>query len=107
MRVLIRQILGAVAQWERAVIRKRLAAGRAEKARQGGYAYGSPPFGWSAKDRELVRNQAERAIANRMRSMRANGASLRQIADTLNAERVPAKRGGRWHPETIKQALSR
>src|SRR5262252_7034966 len=62
MRVLIRQVLGAFAEYERAVIRKRLRNGRAEKAARGGYAYGGPPFGWRAEGGELVPAPREQRI---------------------------------------------
>jgi hypothetical protein len=32
--------------------------------------------------------------------------SLREIAAILNAEQIPARRG-RWHPETVRRALTR
>ncbi len=40
-----------------------------------------------------------------MRSMRKDGLSLRAIAETLNAEGIPTKRGGRWSPSTISRIL--
>src|SRR5207244_2593385 len=48
-RALIRQILGAVAQYERGMIRLRLRQGKARKVARGGYAGGAPPFGFRAE----------------------------------------------------------
>jgi DNA invertase Pin-like site-specific DNA recombinase len=62
----VRQVLGAVAQYERAVIVRRMQSGRAEKAAKGGFAYGSPAFGYRAQDGELVTDDAESAIAARI-----------------------------------------
>lgn len=42
-RTMIRQILGAVSQWEKATICKRLQAGRRKKARETGKPCGAPP----------------------------------------------------------------
>ena len=53
-RALIRQILGAVNQYERSMIRLRLRSGRQRKHEMGGFAYGSPPFGWRSENGELV-----------------------------------------------------
>jgi peptidoglycan hydrolase-like protein with peptidoglycan-binding domain len=45
-------------------------------------------------------------LADRIRRMRAEGMSLRAIADTLNAEGVPTVRGGeRWRPSSIQSVL--
>src|SRR3954453_1999502 len=53
-RKLIRQVLGAVSEFERSLIRLRLQRGRAIKAERGGFAYGAPPFGFRAEGAELV-----------------------------------------------------
>src|SRR5664280_775956 len=100
-RALIRQVLGAVAGYERNMIALRMRRGRARKAHQGGYAYGAPPFGLQATDRELVEHPVERETTARIVELRETGASLRSIVDTLAAEGRPAKRGGTWHPRTV------
>ena len=38
-------------------------------------------------------------------AMHEQGLTNRQIADTLNAEGIPGKRGGRWYPATIRYML--
>lgn len=100
-RALIRQVLGAVAGYERNMIALRMRRGRARKAHQGGYAYGAPPFGLQATDRELVEHPVEQETTARIVELRETGASLRSIVDTLAAEGRPAKRGGTWHPRTV------
>jgi DNA invertase Pin-like site-specific DNA recombinase len=57
-RRLIRQVLGAVSEYERAMIALRLRRGRAAKAARGGFAYGSPAFGHRAAGRALVPRRA-------------------------------------------------
>jgi hypothetical protein len=71
-----------------------------------GYAGGAPAYGYRAKRRALVPDPDESAILARMRQWEANGLSRRAIAERLNAEGTPTKRGGRWHPTTISRALS-
>lgn len=108
MRQLVRQILGAISEYERATIRRRMAAGRALKAERGGYAYGSPPYGWTAVNGELAAVEAEQAVIDRIRELRDGGASMRAIADLLNGEGIPAKRAGMpWHPMTVQRVLER
>ena len=106
-RKLIRQILGAVSEYERGMIKLRLRAGRRRKAAEGGYAFGSPPYGKQSIEGVLVNEEAEMAVLVRMRQMQHEGVSLRQIARTFNDEGVPAKRvGSRWHPTTVARVLS-
>lgn len=107
-RTLIRQVLGAVSQYERSMISLRLRAGRRRKAEKGGYAFGSPPLGKRAEDGNLVEDEQELACLDRMAALRAEGASIRSIAETLTAEGWPTKRGGaQWHPTTVARALRR
>src|SRR5438128_6371629 len=76
-RKLIRQVLGAVNEYERAMIALRLRSGRRRKADRGGYAYGSPPYGYRTVGRELVEDETEQVALARMRELRAVGASYR------------------------------
>lgn len=106
-RKLIRQVLGAVSEYERAMIALRLRSGRAHKASEGGYAYGSPAFGQRAVDKALVTDDREQAALKRMAKLHAEGAPLRTIAATLDAEGYKPKRGERWHPTTVARCLAR
>jgi DNA invertase Pin-like site-specific DNA recombinase len=106
-RKLIRQVLGAVAEYERAMISLRLRSGRRRKADNGGYAFGAPPFGYRAEGRALVPVEDEQAILVRMRELRAEGATFEAIARTLSAEGRATKRGGHWHGKVVRDVLSR
>jgi hypothetical protein len=55
----------------------------------------------------LVAAPAEQAVARRIRRLHRGGLSIRAIAAALNAEGVPAKRGGKWHPTTVARVLER
>lgn len=106
-RRLIRQVLGAVNEYERAMIALRLRSGRAAKASKGGFAYGSPAYGQRAVDRALVADQAEQDVIRQIRSRRGDGASLREIAAELNAAGIRPKRGSAWHPQTVSRVIQR
>ena len=95
-RKLIRQVLGAVNEYERAMIALRLRSGRRRKAENGGYAYASPPYGWRAVGRELIEDESEQTALRRMRELRAKGTSYREIASTLHEEGHAPKRGTIW-----------
>jgi DNA invertase Pin-like site-specific DNA recombinase len=106
-RKLIRQVLGAVAEYERGMISLRLRAGRRRKAERGGYAYGAPPFGYRAVDGGLVPDEHEQAVVLRIVELRKQGASLREIAATMQREGVAPRRGARWHPAVLRRILER
>lgn len=107
-RALVRRMLGSIAQYEREVIRLRLIAGRTQKKLNGGYAGGGPPYGWAAVRGELVKIPDEQSVIRRMRKMRADGMSLRQIGAALEAQGYRSRaRHGKWRPGTISAILLR
>ncbi|MFH9244697.1 recombinase family protein [Streptomyces lydicus] len=106
MRTFVRQVMGAAAQLERGIIAKRLRNGRKTKAAKGGYATGAPAYGQRAVDKELQPHDQEAEVIARMRQWQAEGVSIRGIADRLNAEGTPTKRGARWHPTTVNRLLN-
>ncbi|MEV6547023.1 recombinase family protein, partial [Streptomyces sp. NPDC051665] len=93
MRKFVRQVMGAAADLERGLIAKRLRNGRKTKAASGGYAHGAPAYGQKAVDKELTLDEDEAAVLAKMREWQAEGVSIRGIADRLNAEEIPTKRG--------------
>jgi site-specific DNA recombinase len=106
-RKLIRQVLGAVSEFERALIRLRLQRGRALKAERGGYAFGSPPFGYRAESGELVPVLEEQEAIALAFKLRRSGCSLREIGQALSEEGHRSKRGGAWYPSTVARLVSR
>ena len=78
---------------------------REKKASQGGFAYGSPPFGYKALNAELVIDQQEQEIIEFIRRHRRSGKSTHAIAIWLNNNGYAAKRGGKWFPQSVKRVL--
>ena len=64
------------------------------------------PLGFDNVAGKLVPNPDEMQTVLRVQSMRSQGLSLGKIAAFLNAEQVPTKRGGVWHPVTIQSVLN-
>ena len=97
-RVLIRQIFGALAQWERACICLKLKAARDRIKAKTGRCEGRIPFGGNPGEADTLRL---------MRELRVKGATFAQIAETLNDEGVTARSGGRWYASTVQKILAR
>jgi DNA invertase Pin-like site-specific DNA recombinase len=106
-RKLIRQVLGAVSEFERALIKLRLQRGRAIKGEHGGYAYGSPPYGFRAEGGALLAEPEEQEAIRLAVDLRNQGRSLREVGIALMHAGHASKRGGPWHPTTVARLLSR
>ena len=100
-RRLIRQVLGAVAEFEKNVLVLKLRAARERKRAKGERVEGVKPYGHFP---------AERAIVERMRQLRrkpAKGrrASVASIAERLNAEGHTNRAGREWSPQMVHHVL--
>jgi DNA invertase Pin-like site-specific DNA recombinase len=102
-RVLIRQVLGAVAQFEKAVIVSKLKAARVRKRRATGRCEGRKPYGTRPAEADVV------ALIHKLRRKPRGGErlSFASIADRLNAEGHPTRTGKAWAPETVRQIVMR
>jgi DNA invertase Pin-like site-specific DNA recombinase len=102
-RVLIRQVLGAVAQFEKAVIVSKLKAARVRKRRAEGRCEGRKPFGTKPGEAEVL------AYIVKLRRKPKGGErlSFAAIAARLNAEGVATRTGGPWAAETVRGILQR
>lgn len=107
MRTAMRQMVGVFSELERAMITKRLRDGRREKAAQGGYAQGRPPYGFRAEDGELVPDPDEQPVVEKVRLMADADMSLRQIAEALNSAGHAQRNGNRWHPQQVARVIER
>lgn len=93
-RKLIRQVLGAVSEWEKNNLVRKLRAARERTGRLGG----NKPYGTK---------QGEGRVVQTMRDLRAAGGSFRSIAATLNGLGLESRTGGRWDHKVVKEILSR
>lgn len=104
-RALIRQVLGSVSQYERAMIRLRMQAGARSKAEAGGYAYGGPPYGWRAVNKELVAVPEEQEAMRMAATMRQTGASYREICNALTEANMLTRKENPWSPASLRRSL--
>ena len=98
---LLRSIVDAFAQYERALIRARTKAALAVK-RSRGERTGSIPAGHTVEAGQIVPTSAVELASE----LRAEGLSCQAIADKLNADGYPAQ-GSRWHLTTVRRMLQR
>jgi DNA invertase Pin-like site-specific DNA recombinase len=106
-RRLIRIIIGAVHAHNRDMTVLRMQRGKRRKQQRGGYLEGTARYGYHPVNKELAPDPTEQTIAHHIRRLHRDGLSIRKIADQLNAERIPAKRGGPWHPTTVARVVQR
>jgi len=100
---LIRQVLGAVAEFEKDVLVAKLKAGRIRKRRanRDGKCEGLKAYGEKPGEAEVV----ERIQQLRRKPRGRERLSFAAIADTLNAEGVRTRSGGEWRAEQVRRVL--
>ena len=79
-----------------------------KKKARGELVSGKPPYGYRLADdgTHLDAEPREQRVIALVQDLRAEGLTIRAIADRLNADNVPA-RGKRWHPTTIARLLKK
>ncbi len=101
-RVMFRQIMGAVAQYDRAMTVLKLAGARQRIRAAAGRCEGRKPYGGHPDRPE------EKEIWARIMAMRAGLMTTRAIADKLNDDQVPTRMaGGRWHSALVARIVKR
>jgi DNA invertase Pin-like site-specific DNA recombinase len=98
-RVLFRQMMGAIAQYDRTMVVLKLRAARRRMKATAGRCEGRKPYG----DRP-----GEQAIIEGIRTQRAAGQTFDAIAAALNADGVPTRTAGRrWFGSTVAKIVRR
>lgn len=98
-RTLIRQVLGAVAAYERAMIRLRMTRGRRRLLAEQGWAGGPEPYGWT--------DPHERAVLDTVAVHRAQHHTWQAIAASLNRTGKAKRNGAPWTASEIHRTYSR
>lgn len=102
-RVLIRQVLGAVSQFEKSTIVAKLAAARARKKRATGRCEGRKPFGHRPGEQATL----ERAQALLKAHKAGTRPAYAAVARALNAEGRQTRTGVPWSPAMVRRVLTR
>ena len=97
--------------YQRLEIALKLKRGKMNKAKQGGFADGQRPLGYKQtkvdNKPDITIDQDEADTVLMIKKLRRRGLSMGAIADLLNADRIPTKRGGQWHASTIQYILNK
>lgn len=102
------QMASVFAELERGMIRERTRSALAVKRTRGERISRHTPFGWDfGPDGILIENAKEQEVIGLIRQLRQEQKSYRDIAELLNADATPSKRGKRWIHTTIKGILCR
>lgn len=97
-RKLMRQIFGAIAEYDKAMIVLKLRGARQRMKARTGRCEGAKAFGTSDTHRPTI---------ERILSLRNAGMAVDTIAETLNAEGLKSKTGGRWYGSSVRNVLMR
>src|SRR5215469_14183958 len=96
-RILVRQMMGAVAQYEKTQIVLKLRGARMRKRAREGRCEGRKPYGFY---------EGESAVLERARALRAEGLGFDRVAVRLNEERIPTRTGRPWHGVVVNRILT-
>jgi DNA invertase Pin-like site-specific DNA recombinase len=96
-RILVRQMMGAVAQYEKSQIVLKLRGARLRKKAKTGRCEGRKPYGFY---------EGEATALGRINALRAEGMGFDRVAAKLNEEGVPTRTGKPWHGGVINRILT-
>ena len=97
-RVLMRQIFGAINQYEKAMIVAKLRGARQRKKVKTGQCEGRKAYGFRAGEQDVI---------GRIKALRSEGLPLQVVADTLERDGVKTRTGKRWSAVQVNRVLAR
>ena len=96
-RKLMRQMMGAIAEYDKSQIVAKLKGARMRMKAKEGRCEGRKPFGYYEGEREAI---------ERMAALRVSGMGFDRIAAQLNAEGCDTRTGKPWHGVVINRILT-
>jgi DNA invertase Pin-like site-specific DNA recombinase len=97
-RKLMRQMFGAIAEYEKTMIVAKLKAARQRVKAKTGKCEGRKFFG---------ETETEQATISRMKELAKQKLNYTQIANALNVEGLKTQTGSKWFPATVSRTLAR
>lgn len=107
---LLYNILSTISQFEVNLLSERVKNGKKQRVRSGLYTNSYNVYGYDnycdySGKRVLKINEFEQNIIKQIYNDYLNAISMNEIAKKLNDNKIPTKRGGKWHQSTISQIL--
>jgi DNA invertase Pin-like site-specific DNA recombinase len=96
-RILMRQLMGAVAQYDKSQIVLKLRGARMRMRAKEGRCEGRKPYGYY---------DGEQAVIERMQELRAARMGFDRIAAQLNTEGLKTRTGAQWHGLVCNRILT-
>jgi DNA invertase Pin-like site-specific DNA recombinase len=97
-RKLVRQVFGAIAEYERSMIVLKLRGARQRIRAKHGRCEGRKPFGSKA---------GEQATIARMKALQRQGLNVLRITQQLNSVGLKPRAAEQWHPHSVARILKR
>jgi DNA invertase Pin-like site-specific DNA recombinase len=97
-RKLMRQMFGAIAEYEKTMTVAKLKAARQRMKARTGRCEGRKAFGLTEREQATIR---------RMEELTAQGLNYTHVANALNAEGHKTQTGNKWFPTTVSRTLAR
>jgi DNA invertase Pin-like site-specific DNA recombinase len=96
-RTLVRQVFGAIAQYEKTMLVSKLRGARQRKHIQTGRCEGRKPYGTRVGEQDIIA---------KIKSLHASGSNYEAIAKQLNAEGVQTRKlFGAWYPSGVRNII--
>lgn len=102
-RTLIRQVLGAVSQFEKSILVLKLRAARERTKRRTGRCEGAKPYGYYQGEDEII--QRIKKLHRKPHGEKPKGFYV--IAKQLDKEGVPTRSGAKWSGALVRAILTR
>jgi DNA invertase Pin-like site-specific DNA recombinase len=97
-------LTAALAEMERGLVGERTRAALTRKREKGEKTGGDVPYGFDLVGGKLTQNQEEQQTKARISRLRKSGLSFQKVANVLNADGIPTKRGGMWTSMQVSRA---
>jgi site-specific DNA recombinase len=108
---MIRQIIAAMAEYERKLIAQRTSHSMRHHQNEGRRMGRFPPYGWNIDpddEKRMVPNEREREALSALYALADSGMSALDVARSLNADRRECARGSRgWTSKSVSDILRR
>lgn len=106
-RTLVRQIMGAFAEFQRTNLVMKTREGKLRAKAAGQHTDGIAPYGYRVENKHLVEDMGQQSVIGEMLSLRRSGLSYDKIVDMLNKDGIRSPKGNDWTKSTLYDVMKR